>query len=282
MSQPRTKAKSAGRVAAKGPRDAVGHALHLLVQMTDAETDGWDRKWGVREIAEKVEMSPAAAYRLLLKFTERGLIQRTHSGQYHIGSEMYRIALKLTSGLRIRNIGMPIVHELMSTCNETAFLGLYDSGRKHMMFVAGAYSDHALRYIVAQNEWLPVHHGASGFAILAFLPKEERRAIVEEMRLPAFTDRTITDPALLEKELARVRARGYARTCGHHTPGAVAIAAPVWGPGGRVLGSLHLSMPESRFNASREKSLAALVMKYAGQITDALGGRRVLANGGAR
>ncbi len=164
---------------------------------------------------------------------------------------------------------------LVAQCNETAFLGLYDPGRMEVMFVAAVNSSHPLRYVVPLNEWFPVHAGASGLSIMAFLPKEEQRAIIERKGLPAVTSNTITAPRTLEKELKGVQARGYALSVGHRTLGAVAIAAPIFEQYGRVLGDLALSIPEARFEASMEKTLAHLLIQHANRISDMLAGRKV-------
>lgn len=204
-----------------------------------------------------------------------GFVRRTpESGQYQIGTEFYRLALKVTSHFGIRNVGMPVMQELVARCNETSFLGLYDPFRMEVMFVAAVNSTHPLRYVVQLNEWFPVYAGASGLSIMAFLPKEERQAIVERTGLVPLTKNTITDPTVLEDELARVRVRGYAMSIGHRNLGAVAIAAPIWGSEGRVVGDLALSILEARFDHSMEPELASLVVGHARQISEKLAGAR--------
>jgi len=119
------------------------------------------------------------------------------------------------------------------------------------------------------NEWLPVHGGASGRALLAFLPEEERRAVLTSP-LPALTDRTITDPQVLEDSLAEIRRRGYAISRGERAAGGVGIAAPVLGEG-RLLGVVGIGMPEQRFAASLERRLARRVLAAAAAVAQAVG-----------
>lgn len=254
-------------------RDVFGKALQLLWHMVDApSTQG--KGWGVRELSPVLGVSPASVHRLLTMLADYGLIQRhPRSGRYHLGSESFRLGLSLTAHLDLRNVGTPVMEELVAQCNETAFLGMFDPARMEVMFVAAVNSKHPLRYVVPLNEWFPVHAGASGLSIMAFLPKEDQQAIVEQKGLPAITPNTITDPELLEKELQRVRARGYAVSVGHRNVGAVAIAAPIFGRDGRVVGDLALSILEARFTPDMEATLPLLVMQHAQRITDALAGR---------
>jgi IclR family acetate operon transcriptional repressor len=142
------------------------------------------------------------------------------------------------------------------------------------MYIAAVNSNHPLRYVVPLNEWIPVYAGASGLAIMAFLPTEERRQIVRQTKLKPLTANTIRNPVVLEAELERVRQRGYAFSSGHRNIGTVAMGAPVWGPEARPIGSLVVPMPEARFNRRTESRLAALIVQHADRITDRIGGKR--------
>jgi DNA-binding IclR family transcriptional regulator len=106
---------------------------------------------------------------------------------------------------------------------------------------------------------------------MAFLSEEERRAIIDQTKLRPLTDRTIVRPGELEQELRRIRERGYACSTGQRIPGAVGLAAPIFGPAGRVIGDLWLTIPESRFQPRTEADLARLVIDYARRVSEPLG-----------
>lgn len=253
-------------------RDGLGKAIQVLSWMIDDSNEGQGKEWGVRQLAHELQWPPATLYRALRGLVKHGFVQRSEdSGQYQIGTEFYRLALMIQAEFALRNVGIPIMRGLVAKCNEAAFLGFYDSSRLEMMFVAFIDSSHPLRYVVPMNEWIPVHAGASGLAVMAFLPERERRAIVERRGLPRITETTITDPKMLEDELARVRACGYAFSRGQRTKGAVAIAAPIWGPNGHIMGELNLSVPEPRFDESMTPAFAKLVIKHAQRIMEKLG-----------
>ena len=255
-------------------RDALGKALQVLCWIIDASDGATDRDWGVRELSQRLHLPLATVHRVLTSLTKHGLLERNQtSGQYRIGMEFYRLALKLRSHFGLRNAALPVMQELVAKCNEAVFLGMYDSLRMEMMFVAVINSSHPLRYVVPINIWIPVYAGASGLAIMAFLPKEERQTIIKRTRLAPITARTITDPIVLEDELARIRERGYSLSYAQRTEGAVAIAVPIWGPDGRVMGEINVSIPESRFDASMESTLAQLVTQHAQRIMKKLGGK---------
>ena len=144
-----------------------------------------------------------------------------------------------------------------------------------MMFTLTVESSPPLRYTLPLRQWLPLHAGASGLAILAYLPDEVQTEVARGP-LSAATDRTIVDPESLLQRLAMIREDGYSITHGERIEGAIAIASPVFGPTGAVLGVTGMTIPATRFNAAHSSTLAGLVRQAAEQLTAQLSGTRDL------
>jgi DNA-binding IclR family transcriptional regulator len=140
-----------------------------------------------------------------------------------------------------------------------------------MMFTLMVESTHPLRYVIETHRWLPIYAGASGLAILAFLDDEERQEVVRETGLRPVTDRTITDATILEERVARIRQRGYAISRGERIPGAVGLAAPIFGSNQRVLGDVCVTIPEARFYETNEAWLGRRLMSCATTISSEMG-----------
>lgn len=229
--------------------------------------------WGVRELARACQWPASTVHGVLQALEEQGLVRmNAGDGRYRLGLEFFRIAWRATAGAPMRSIALPLMTELVTQCDETAYLGVYDQSRSEMMIAATAESRQPLRYVLEQGRWFPVHAGAAGLAVLAFLPPEERQEIVVRVGLKPVTKNTITVPVELERELGQIRRQGYALARGQRIPGSVGIAAPIWGPEGRVVASLGLTVPEQRFDTSREGELAPLVVQFAQRIAEQQGG----------
>lgn len=227
---------------------------------------------GVRELAAATGFPPSTAYRVMAALSDAGFVQQDpETSRYSIGLGFYRIAQIALARAPLRRFAMPFLRELVAECDETAMLAAYDPSRQQMLSVAIIESSKPLRYVFSLNQWLPVHAGASGLAIMAFLPAKERADIVERLGLAAMTERTITDPAELEEQIGAIRARGYAITHGQRVPGAVGIAAPIFGPRGVVVGDVFLTIPEARFDPTNEEWLASKLLECTQKISAALG-----------
>ena len=122
---------------------------------------------------------------------------------------------------------------------------------------------------------MPLHGGASGLAILAFLPEAVQYEVAHKP-LVQLTPDTVTDPDALLERLVQVRRDGYAITRGERIEGAVAIASPVFGliPGD-VAGAAGITIPESRFDESKTQEFALRVREAAAQITANISGQRL-------
>jgi DNA-binding IclR family transcriptional regulator len=225
---------------------------------------------GVREIASALGMAPSSTHHLLTTLEEEGLVRRLEGGRYELGLEFMRLAWRSTARFPVRDLAQPILRDLATASGETALLGLYEPARRQMIFAASADSPQPLRYVIDLNQWVSVHRGASGLAILAFLADDEIEDVIRGL-VGTPDDRALDAPAL-RRELASVRRQGYACTHGQRIDGAVGVAAPAFGADGLVIGDVMVTMPEQRFSSGTEQELAQLVCKAAAELTGALHG----------
>ena len=256
-------------VLALGQRNPVVRALQVLRWMAEAEQSAW----GIREMAAAMKMPPSTIHRVLVALESQGMVSAAGNGRYQLGLELLRISSRVATRNSLSEAAAAPMRHLAELTGESVLLGVYDRGRMEMMYIAVVESRHPLRYVVRLYEWLPMHAGVGGLAILSFLPDADRQRIIGRKRLVALTERTITDPELLEKTADRFRRRGYVITVGHRIPGAVGIGAPLVGHDGQVVGDVVLTIPESRYEAKTEDSLGRLVIQTAQRIGRGIGGR---------
>lgn len=249
-------------------RDPVARAFAVLLWMVEATGTAW----GLREIAAGVSMHPSTLHRVLSHLQKGGYIQQDPAtGRYSLGLGFLRLVWKAADHHSVRAVALPWLKELVDATGETALFALYDPSRQEMMLAATVDSPHPIRQVRQLAEWLPITAGATGLAILAFLPETEQRAILVRP-LPTITPHTITDQTMVARTLTRVREQGYACTRGERTPGAVGIGAPIFGPAGRVIGSVGITLPEQRFQPEDERQQAERVIGAARSITEQLSG----------
>jgi DNA-binding IclR family transcriptional regulator len=114
------------------------------------------------------------------------------------------------------------------------------------------------------RELVPCHCTASGKALLAW--RDAWRNAVLEQPLRSFTDRTLTGPEWLRRELGRTRARGFAvedREYQAHTRG---IAVPVF-DGEHAVAALGVVAAVDRLPPDRQREIAELAGRTAARLS---------------
>jgi len=231
-----------------------------------------DVELGVRELAAEMNISPSSAHRILNGMVDEGYVTRNEATQrYGIGVGFMRLAYLSADRLPIRHIARFAMQKLVKERNETAMLGLYDATKRKMIFVAALESAHPLRYVVELNKLSPIHTGAMGLAVLAFLPEAERKAILSQ-KLEKLTNETITEAKALAPVIEQIRQQGHAMTSNQRVIGAVGIAAPFFGAAGNVIGGIGVILPKQRYEETDASDLTESVKSAATAITQSIGG----------
>src|SRR5262245_65768432 len=131
-------------------RTPVTRAFTILSWMTGADGDDWP----LSEIATGVDMHPATVHRVLTQLVEDQIgKQDAGTGRYGLGLEFLRLAWKASGRASVRDVAVPHLRALTADTNETAWLGLYDPGRRQMMFAAAVESPQPIRHVRPVNEW---------------------------------------------------------------------------------------------------------------------------------
>lgn len=229
----------------------------------------------LKELSLALSLPPSTCHRLLELLSQDGFVERDNSRRrYRIGRDLFRIAALVQSKHDIRAIALPFLRQLVDVCDETCVLSLYLPSEGKIIYAEKVDSSMMLRYQLPMNMPVSVLWGASGRSILAFLDKEDiDRIYATEGRAPA-SGEALPARRTLEKELSAIRERGYDITYGQKIAGAVGFGAPVFGIDGKVLGSISVTVPETRIVAKDRQRLGVLVRAAAEKLSAALGSPR--------
>jgi DNA-binding IclR family transcriptional regulator len=237
----------------------VARATRLLDVLAASDTG-----LGVNELARRIGVNASTASRLLATLQEAGLVTRTPGGPYRLGLKLVTLSERVLAGLDVRQLARPLLVRLVGETGETATLSLPGEGEAITVdFVPSPSSVVSMARVGRPS--VP-HATAAGKVMLAFTGATAGRG------LTAFTERTITDPAAVNAELAVVRERGWAEAVGERESDLAALAAPVLGRGGGLAAILGVQGPVSRLPAATRRSLREPLLAAAAQLGSALGG----------
>lgn len=198
------------------------------------------------EMADLVGLPKSTSLRFLRSLEPDGWIVRNPEGHYSLGPAVVALANQYVSSDPVLRASQSLMRELRDGLGETISLSrVMGLGRTCLQEFP---SLEPLRLVLGVGNVGPLHAGASGLLLLAHLPADVRHEVYGA-GLRRFTSITPTRPAVLEKECATIRERGWAITYGQRTAGGVAVAVPVPdhnAPGG--VSALGVFGPQARFD----------------------------------
>ncbi|MEU6292071.1 IclR family transcriptional regulator [Streptomyces sp. NPDC046988] len=226
------------------------------------------------EISRRAGLSLTTAHRLVRALTRWGALERDASGVYHVGLRLWEVAALAPRGLALRQVALPYLEDLYEATHENVQLAVRDGGEVvYIEWLAGRSSVGV--HIRVGARW-PLHATGVGLALLAHGEPEFQEAY-RAGPLASFTPYTITDPGLLRRVLAEVRRTGAAVSDRQVTDDALSVAAPLYGPDGKVTAAVSVVVPHA---GARVPTLVPAVRVAARGISRALGWRPQAAAGG--
>ncbi len=237
-----------------------------------AESEG---PFTLTSITERTGLSPATVHRLLDLLGREGLVERDAVRRsYRVGGELFRLSALVFNRVPFRDIAGPLLREAADAFDETCYFAMYLPSEGRLMFAEKADSSRELSYRFELNRPLSLVWGSSGRAILAYLPEQRAREILEAEREGNHEGRRPPSWAVLKRELASIRERGYAHSRGQRVAHAIGVIAPVFNHNNEIYGSLGFTIPEQRFAALDLEQVAQVAVRQADRLSRALGAAR--------
>ncbi len=222
-------------------------------------------------ISKKLKLSPSTVHRLLRALTDVGLVERTPSQSYRIGSEFFRIAALVAGKFEIGRRARPFLQDLWKLSQETCAFGLYRPASQSVMIAEVIPTSFPLRYVIERLTTLSLTWGSLGRAILAHLPDSEFEAAYGAASNGPLSGRPLPSRQELRVALGEIRKRGYAVYEDRAHLDVAGVAAPVFSAAGDVVGALGVMMPLSRFEKYTLSKLGASVITHARSMSQSLG-----------
>lgn len=224
---------------------------------------------GVTEIALELGVHKSTASRLVAVLEARGLVEQLAGrGKYRLGFGIVRLAGALTVQRDLAHESRKACEALAADVGETVNVAILDGSRViNVSEVRGPAA-------IAMHNWVgqstPPHATSSGKVLLAFAGPADLRDLLGST-LQRYTDNTVIDVEVLERELDKVRAQGWAATEQEYEVGLNAVAAPVRDHEDAVVAAVSVSGPSYRLTSDALPAVAERVVAAARELSRRLG-----------
>ena len=224
------------------------------------------------EISEMMRIYKSNAHNILSTLLSMGYVEKdAETGRYRLGLGIYRLSKAMDSEHAIDRIAMPIIRELANSVSESVVLCLPQG--EDVLYIAGEIPGligfSGKPYFVGYTA--KMYCTSSGKAMLAFMDEAERNRALPE-KLEAQTEFTITDRAVLDRELEEIRRRGYATDHMECVNGLSCLAYPVCDESGKVLASLTITGPSPRIESANTPFLVQELLRCGKKLTNLIRG----------
>lgn len=217
------------------------------------------------EVAQRVNMSPAAARRYLSTLTELGYFSH-HDGRFAAQSKLLELSDPYFAANNSSLRAQPILQELTGAIDETTTLT--ELKGSEVINVLDIPTTHELAIQIVRGKLLPSYCTAMGRAMLSLLPTNRASELLGSMALERHTIHTRTVLADILEQVELARQQGYALVEEEHTPGIRTMSMAFRLPRGQ-LAAFSAPTPTAResrrdYIARVEGPLRAAVLAMAG------------------
>jgi IclR family KDG regulon transcriptional repressor len=212
---------------------SVQVALDVLEAVAFAEGDV-----GVSELAARLGLTKGSIFRHLQTLVERGyLAQNPATSRYRLGVKLHLLGQVASGRIDLLSAAEAPMKALRDEIGQTVVLATV--GLRGVVVLSTLMGKAPIEIGVRPGSELRFHASAQGKIALAF----GRRALAAQLRrqpLDRFTEHTIAELPVLDREIDEIRRRGWATAPEEVLLGVNALAAPIFDDAGECVATLAL------------------------------------------
>jgi IclR family transcriptional regulator, acetate operon repressor len=241
---------------------AIGKTLAVLEAVAQHDRLG--------DIARETRLPKSTVHRILRALVDHDFARDGGDGTYFAGPRILSVAGQVLARFDYaRQIG-PVLRALQRRTGLTVHFAILTGAEAlYVEKLESTTQPYEMASRVGMR--LSLHCTGIGKAILAALPDDEARRLVEEAGMERRTAKTITTWRELRPELTRVREWGFAIDDEENEANTRCVAASVLDHQGRVSGALSVSTLTFQLSRAEAEALGPTVVDAARRVSLALG-----------
>jgi IclR family transcriptional regulator, pca regulon regulatory protein len=206
------------------------------------------------EVARITGFSRAAARRFLHTLVQLGYVG-TDGRIFTLTPRVLELGFAYLSSVSLPEIAQPHLERLVSQVHESASVSVLDG--PDIVYVARVPTSRIMTVSINIGTRFPAYATSMGRAMLAYRPDAELAEYLARVELTPLSSRTVSNIDELRRELARIRAQGWALVDQELEAGLRAVAAPIRDKADRVVAAVNISTHAS--DTSRDHARQVLL-----------------------
>jgi DNA-binding IclR family transcriptional regulator len=193
----------------------------------------------VTEASRLLNMSKAAASRLLASLSSTGLLERDSAQRYFLGLRLWEFGAQAARRLRIADIARNLVLQASNDTQTRVHISVL-RGEKAYFLEMTDFANGAAIPVMPAMPTVPAYACAPGKVLLSYQRESDVLAMYPGALHP-YTSRTHTSGTDLLEDLHRIREQGYGINSGEYIQGHLGVAVPIHDYTGRAVAAIGCS-----------------------------------------
>jgi DNA-binding IclR family transcriptional regulator len=223
------------------------------------------------DLSKRVGLHNSTTFHLVKTMVSLGYIRQEKDKRYRVGRPLFALAASSLDEIEMVNLATPILEELSRETGESGHFAVRMGDS--VVVVARTSGPGAFQLTDRVGVVRPAHCTALGKVILAALRPDQLQRFVERVELTPSTEKSITEVALLLREIEEVRRSGIAFDDGEFNAEVRCVAVPVRDFTGNVVGALGISGPVWRLTIQALQSRSKIVQAAADRLSTKFGAK---------
>ena len=219
------------------------------------------------ELSEKTTFSKPTVFRIISSLEKFGYIKRvSQDGQlkFQLGMAFLEKSQIVYSHFDIRELAKQEMLLLRNESGLSVQLAIRDGNEA--VYIEQFESLTTFRVFPQVGRRVPLYAGACPKTLLAFIPEEEQKAILDSYTYTSFTPNTKIDSCMISTELKKIKEYGYAISKGELHKGTIAISVPIFDINKRVIAALSVIGDDRKVDSQKQQYLIASLKESANKI----------------
>jgi IclR family transcriptional regulator, KDG regulon repressor len=224
------------------------------------------------DLSRKVGLHNSTTFHLVKTMVSLGYVRQIKDDKrYRIGRPLFALAANALDEIEMVSLATPVLEDLSRETGESGHFAvpMGDS----VVVIARTAGAGAFQLTERVGVVRPAHCTALGKVILAALKPDQLDGFLKRVELAPVTPNSITDAAVLRKNIEDVRQSGIAFDDGEFNPEVRCIAVPVKDFTGQIMGAVGISGPIWRLNIQALQGRAQAVQASARRLSAEFGCR---------
>lgn len=221
------------------------------------------------ELTDNLGFSKNSVFRITMTLLSHHFLIRDETKRFKLSKKLLLMGCRSFGDTRFIEHAMDIMRSCRDKIKESVFIGTMVENEG--VVIEQVLGSHPFKFTIDIGARMPIHCAAPCKAILAYLPANERAALIKEAKFKRYNENTIISRKAYSAELEHVKKIGFALDRAEQIHGAHCVAAPVFDQYGTPIAAIWTTGPSDRIPTESFENLGLIMRKHADAISRRMG-----------